>query len=147
MEETSMTIAPIRPFYTAHVRVKGGRSGTAVSADGALNLKLKAPGGAGDPEATNPEQLFAAGYAACYQDALMTLAKAQGIDASNSVVDADVSLGKIVGEDVYGLAVKLTVSIPGLDPAKVRELAAAAHLRCPYSRATRGNIQVDIVTA
>jgi Ohr subfamily peroxiredoxin len=147
MEELSMAIDQIKPFYTAHVTVKGGRSGTAVSDDGALDLKLKSPGAAGDPEATNPEQLFAAGYAACYQSALMSVAKMQEIDASECVVDADVSLGKVEGEDAYGLAVKLTVSIPGLDAAKVQELADAAHQRCPYSRATRGNIQVDIVTA
>src|SRR6187431_1807440 len=92
MENTSMTIARIKPFYTAHVSVEGGRSGTAVSDDGALNLKLKPPGAAGDPEATNPEQLFAAGYAACYQSALMSIAGMRDIDASASVVDAEVSL-------------------------------------------------------
>lgn len=142
-----MAIDHIKPFYTAHVEVQGGRSGTAVSDDGVLNLKLKSPGAAGDPEATNPEQLFAAGYAACYQSALISLAKTQDIDASASVVNAEVALGKVESEDAYGLAVKLTVSIPGLDAAKVQELADAAHQRCPYSRATRGNIQVDIVTA
>ena len=142
-----MTITPIKPFYTAHVTVEGGRSGTAVSDDGALNLKLKSPGAAGDPEATNPEQLFAAGYAACYQSALLSIAKAREIDATGCVVESEVSLGKVEGEDAYGLAVKLTVSIPGVDAASVQELADAAHQRCPYSRATRGNIQVDIITA
>jgi lipoyl-dependent peroxiredoxin len=142
-----MTTTQIKPFYTANVKVEGGRAGTAVSDDGALNLKLKSPGATGDPEATNPEQLFAAGYGACYQSALHSAAKAQGIDASGSVVDAEVSLGKEEGADAYGLAVKLIVSIPGLDADQVRELAEAAHQRCPYSRATRGNIQVDIVAA
>lgn len=142
-----MAISPITPFYTAKVKVSGGRSGSAVSDDGALDLKLTAPGAKGQPEATNPEQLFAAGYAACYQSALMSIARSEGVDASASVVDAEVSLGKETDGENYGLAVKLTVSIPGLDSAKVQELADAAHQRCPYSRATRGNIAVEIVTA
>ena len=142
-----MTITPIKPFYTAKVKVKGGRSGTAVSDDGVLNLKLKSPGAAGDPEATNPEQLFAAGWGACYQSALLAAARHAGLDASGSVVDVEVSLGKEEGGDAYGLAATITVAIPGLDEDQVRELADAAHQGCPYSRATRGNIRVDIETA
>ncbi len=142
-----MAITPIKPFYTTSVKVEGGRQGTAVSDDGALNLKLKSPGSAGDPEATNPEQLFAAGWGACYQSALMGAARDAGLDASGSVVDVEVSLGKEDGDGPYSLAATITVSIPGLDKAQVKELADAAHQRCPYSRATRGNIQVDIETA
>lgn len=141
-----MAITPIKPFYTASVKVQGGRSGTATSDDGTLHLKLKSPGAAGDPEATNPEQLFAAGWGACYQSALISVARDAGLDASGSEVHVDISLGKEGGDGPYNLAATIAVSIPGLEPSQVKELADAAHQRCPYSRATRGNIQVDIVT-
>lgn len=141
-----MTIAKINPMYSTTVTVTGGRQGTAKSDDGVLDLKLASPGAKNAEQATNPEQLFAAGYGACYQSALMGAARQRGIDASASVVHADVSLGK---DDAgsYGLAVTLTVSVPGLEPAQVQELAEAAHQTCPYSRATRDNIQVTIVVA
>lgn len=142
-----MAITPIKPFYTTSVRVEGGRSGTAVSDDGVLNLKLKSPGAAGDPDATNPEQLFAAGWGACYQSALMSVAREAGLDASASEVTVDVSLGKEGGDGPYSLAARIVVAIPGLEPEQVRELADAAHQRCPYSRATRDNIEVTVETA
>lgn len=141
-----MAIAKINPMYSTNVTVSGGRQGTAKSDNGVLDLKLAAPGAKNAEHATNPEQLFAAGYGACYQSALMAVAKGEGVDASSSVVNADVSLGKD-DADNYGLAVTLTVSIPGLEPAQVQKLADAAHQVCPYSRATRDNIQVNIVVA
>lgn len=140
-----MTIAKINPIYSTTVKVTGGRQGTAVSDDGILDLKLSSPGAKTAEPATNPEQLFAAGYAACYQSALMGAAQRANIDASASVVNADVSLGKEEGTGAFGLAVTLTVTIPGLDQVKVQELADAAHQVCPYSRATRGNIAVTIL--
>ena len=139
-----MGTATIDAVYTANVTVTGGREGRAVSDDGALDVELKRPGVAGNPHATNPEQLFAAGYAACFQSALLGVARRAGVDASGSTVHAAVSLGR---EDsgAYGLAVTLTVSIPRLDRATVQELADAAHETCPYSRATRGNIDVQVI--
>ncbi len=139
-----MPIAKINPVYTAEVTVTGGRHGHAVSTDGALDLKLASPGAKGDLSATNPEQLFAAAYAACYQDALASHAKRARLDASESTVTAAVSLGKEAG-GAYGLAVTLTVRMPGVDSQQARELANGALETCPYSRATRGNIEVTIV--
>jgi lipoyl-dependent peroxiredoxin len=136
----------IKPTYTTQVTVTGGRQGHAVSSDGVLDLQLKMPGASGARTGTNPEQLFAAGYAACFQSALLGTARRAGEDASDSTVLADVALGKD-DTGAYGLAVTLTVSIPGLERAKVQELADAAHQTCPYSRATRGNIDVQVTAA
>ena len=91
----------------------------------------------------NPETLFAAGYAACFQGALANRAQTQGIDTSDSTVTADVSLGKTADGGV-GLAVELKVEIPGVERAKAEELVELAHQFCPYSRATRGNINVTL---
>jgi Ohr subfamily peroxiredoxin len=142
-----LAVATIDPVYTASAKVIGGRSGHGTTSDGVLDVALKSPGAKGDPKATNPEQLFAVGYAACYQSALQTAARLAGEDASESVVQSDVSLGKDGNTGFYGLAVKLTVSIPGMDRSKVEALAHAAHERCPYSRATRGNIEVTITVS
>lgn len=138
-----MATAKINPVYTAEVTVSGARHGQAVSSDGALDLKLSSPG-AKSERGTNPEQLFAAAYAACYQDALASHAKRARLDASESTVTAAVSLGKDEG-GAYGLAVTLTVRLPGIDPERAREIANNARQTCPYSRATRGNIEVTIV--
>jgi Ohr subfamily peroxiredoxin len=134
----------IDPVYTARATVSGGRSGRGRTDDGALDVGLKTPGAGEDVTATNPEQLFAVGYAACYQQALMTVGRNRKVDVSNSVVESEVSLGKEAGGEFFGLAVSLTVRIPGLAKPEVQELAEAAHERCPYSRATRGNISVTI---
>lgn len=132
-----------RIAYTARVAVTGGRAGTARSDDGHLELDLRPPKELGGPGgATNPEQLFAAGYAACFQGALGVAGRRAGVDASASVVTAEVSMGP-VGE-AFGLAVVLDVEIPGVDQATCQELAEAAHRVCPYSNATRGNIAVEI---
>jgi Ohr subfamily peroxiredoxin len=100
--------------------------------------EMGGPGGA-----TNPEQLFAAGYAACFQSALAVVGRRAGTDTSQSTVEADVSIGPIPG-GAYGLAVALRVTIPGVDQATELSLAEAAHQVCPYSNATRGNIDVTL---
>ena len=135
---------PVKPLYTARATATGGRSGHAVSDDGLLDVHLRPPKEMGGPGGgTNPEQLFAAGYAACFQSALAVVGRREGVDTEDSLVEADVSIGTIGGGG-YGLAVALKVSIPGADPATARRLAEAAHQVCPYSNATRGNIEVTV---
>jgi osmotically inducible protein OsmC len=133
-----------RSLYTARATATGGRAGHAVSDDGILDLDLRPPKEMGGPGgATNPEQLFAAGYAACFQSALGVVGRREGTDTSQSTVEADVTIGSIAGGG-YGLAVSIRVTIPGVEPAKARALAEAAHQVCPYSNATRGNINVNL---
>jgi lipoyl-dependent peroxiredoxin len=142
-----VTTSLIKPLYTARATATGGRSGHAVSDDGVLDLDLKPPAEMGGPGgATNPEQLFAAGYAACFQSALAVVGRRQGVDTGGSRVEADVTIGTIPGGG-YGLAVALRVSIPGADAETTRALAEAAHQVCPYSNATRGNIDVTVSAA
>jgi lipoyl-dependent peroxiredoxin len=142
-----VTTSLTKPLYTARATATGGRAGHAVSDDGVLDLDLKPPAEMGGPGgATNPEQLFAAGYAACFQSALAVVGRRQGVDTSDSRVEADVSIGTIPGGG-YGLAVALRVSIPGADAETTRALADAAHQVCPYSNATRGNIDVTVSAA
>jgi lipoyl-dependent peroxiredoxin len=135
---------PDKVLYTAEVTSIGdGRNGRVVSSDHRLDLDLAMPpelGGSGN--GTNPEELFAAAYAACFHSALRGLARQAGADASESTVTAQVGVGPEA--DMYGLEVTLIIGIPGLDREKTRELAEAAHQRCPYSRATRGNISVEL---
>jgi lipoyl-dependent peroxiredoxin len=136
-----------RPLYTARATATGGREGHAVSDDGLLDVSLRPPKEMGGPGgATNPEQLFAAGYAACFQSALGGVGRRGGVDTSESTVEADVTIGAIHGGG-YGLAVTLRVTIPGVDPAQARSLTEAAHQVCPYSNATRGNIEVTLEVA
>jgi len=136
-----------KALYTARATATGGRAGHAVSDDGILDVDLQPPVSMGGPGgATNPEQLFAAGYAACFQSALGVVGRRAGVDTAASTVEADVSIGAIGGGG-YGLAVALRVTIPGVDPAQVRSLAEAAHQVCPYSNATRGNIDVQVLIA
>ena len=136
---------PDKVLYTAEVISTGdGRNGHVLSSDHRLDLDLAVPielDGPGGP-GTNPEQLFAAGYAACFHSALRGVARRAGVDPGESTVTAEVGVGP--EGDLYGLVVTLIVSIPGLDREKARELAEAAHQRCPYSRATRGNISVEL---
>ncbi|GGD83618.1 organic hydroperoxide resistance protein [Paenibacillus nasutitermitis] len=127
-------------IYTAHVTSRGGREGVVRSSDGHLNLKTTAP--KEGAEGTNPEQLFAAGYSACYHSALKSIAKSKNIDAEKSEVTASVQLHK--DDDGFKLSVVLEVSVPGLDEKQTMELAEAAHQMCPYSKATRGNIDVEL---
>lgn len=130
----------MKTMYKTEVTSHGGREGTVRSSDGHLELQVGMPGAGGD--ATNPEQLFAAGYAACYHSALKSIAQSKKIDTEGSEVIAHVSLHK--GDDGYMLSAVLEVKIPGLDESQIMELAEAAHQMCPYSKATRGNIAVDL---
>ncbi|MYU22052.1 organic hydroperoxide resistance protein [Streptomyces sp. SID8352] len=133
------------PLYTAAATATHGRAGRAVTSDGRLDLGLAAPvemGGGG--EGTNPEQLFAAGYAACFGGALGLVGRRAGVDVGEAAVTAEVTLGK-EGED-FALAVILRVELPGgIDAETGRKLVEEAHQVCPYSRATRGNVPVELV--
>jgi Ohr subfamily peroxiredoxin len=135
---------PDKVLYTAKATSTGdGRNGHVVSSDQRLDLDLALPpemGGSGN--GTNPEQLFAAGYAACFHSALRIVARRARVDPGDSTVSAEVGIGP-EGE-AFGLVVTLIISIPGLEREQVRELAEAAHQVCPYSRATRGNISVEL---
>jgi len=131
-------------LYTGRTHVTGGRDGAARSADGRLDIRLSPPGSAG--AGTNPEQLFAAGWSACFIGAMTIAAKAEGLVLpKETAVDAEVDLG--TGEGGYSLQARLTVSLPGIDPAQARAIVDAAHQTCPYSKATRGNIAVEIALA
>lgn len=132
-------------LYTARATATGGRTGTAESSDGALKVNLSTPrelGGAGGP-GTNPEQLFAAGYAACFIGALKAVAAGQKIALPNDVsITSDVGIGPIPAG--YGIQVAMAITLPGFERDKAEALVAAAHKVCPYSNATRGNIDVTL---
>jgi len=131
-------------IYTGRTHTLGGRDGSARSSDGRLDIRLSPPGAAGT--GTNPEQLFAAGWSACFIGALGRAARAAGVALPAGVaVDAEVDLGK--SGDGFALQARLNVSLPGLDPAVARMLIAEAHQICPYSKATRGNIAVQLALA
>lgn len=130
-------------LYRAHAKASGGRDGRAVSSDGVLDVKLSTPkelGGAGGA-ATNPEQLFAAGYSACFLGAMKFAAARDKIALPADVsVDGSVGIGAI--PTGFGIEVELKISLPGLARAEAEALIAKAHIVCPYSNATRGNIDV-----
>jgi len=137
-----MTIALTKVAFTTAATAKGGREGHVTSADGVIDLDTSMPKAGAEPKA-NPETLFASGYAACFQGALANRAKTKDVDTSDSTVTAEVSFGP--SEDGgFGIAVELKVTIPGVDPAQARELVELAHEFCPYSKATRGNIDVTL---
>jgi Ohr subfamily peroxiredoxin len=128
-------------LYTGKTHTTGGRNGEARSDDGRLDIKLSAPGSSGN--GTNPEQLLAAGWSACFIGAMGKAAVALKVTLPSDVaVDAEVDLGKT--EDAFFLQARLNVSLPGLDPVVARAVVDGAHQRCPYSKATRGNIDVTI---
>jgi Ohr subfamily peroxiredoxin len=135
----------IKALYTATATATGGRDGRAVSSDGILDVKLSTPrelGGQGG-EATNPEQLFAAGYSACFIGALKFVAGQQKKQLpADSSITGKVGIGQIPGG--FGLEVELNISLPGFDRDEAQTLVDAAHQVCPYSNATRGNIQVTL---
>lgn len=135
--------AVTKTLYTIAATATGGRDGNVTSEDGVLDLAVGKPGSRTNPKA-NPESLFAAGYAACFGSALNGVAKAQGLDTSESTVTARVTLGQT--DTGVGLAVTLEGRIPGVDEAKAQELMEQAHQVCPYSKATRGNIDVTLTT-
>ena len=139
-----MTKTLDKVLYTAKARTTGGRDGRAVSDDGLLDVKLAPPkelGGMGG--ATNPEQLFAAGYSACFMGALKHVAgmKKVGVPADASI-EANVDIGPI--PQGFGIAVQMAIHLPGLDRAVAQDLVDTAHQVCPYSNATRGNIVVEL---
>ncbi|MGU3432255.1 organic hydroperoxide resistance protein [Actinomycetes bacterium M1A6_2h] len=138
----------MKTLYTAEALATGdGRNGHGRTSDGKVDVNLAAPkemGGSGD--GTNPEQLFAVGYAACYHSALRMISKGEGVNIDDSSVGAQVSIGP---NDAGGfqLAVVLEVTLPNVEHNKAQELADKAHQVCPYSNATRGNIDVTITVA
>jgi lipoyl-dependent peroxiredoxin len=135
----------IKPLYTAEATAVGGRDGHATSADGYIDVDMKPPVEMGGPGGgTNPEELFAAGYAACFQSAMGVVARRQKVSVDGSTVTGKVTIGTIEGGG-FGLAVQLDVHIPGADDATTTSVIEAAHQVCPYSNATRGNIAVTLV--
>jgi lipoyl-dependent peroxiredoxin len=135
----------MKVLYTAEATASGGRNGHVESSDGVLKLDLAIPEAMGGPggEATNPEQLFAAGYAACFENALLAVARRRKKDVGHTEVTAQVGIGR-VEPTRYGLAVDLAVRLPDLPREEAEELVEAAHQVCPYSNATRGNIDVRL---
>ena len=128
-------------IYTAKAHTTGGREGgTSQSSDGRLDIKLTTPGAKGD--GTNPEQLFAAGWSSCFLSAIKLEAAATKVKLpTDAAVDAEVDLGVTAGE--YFLQARLNVSLPGIDRQTAQKLVDGAHRRCPYSKAVRGNINVE----
>jgi lipoyl-dependent peroxiredoxin len=135
----------MKAMYTAVATAHGGRQGHVTSDDGVLDLDTVTPKAMGGPggTGTNPEQLFAAGYAACFQSAMQFVAGQQKIDASGSTVTGHVSIGPNEAGAGFMLGVKHVVTLPNLDQAAAEKLVHDAHAVCPYSNATRGNIAVD----
>ena len=135
----------MKTLYTAEVTATGGRSGHVKSSDGVIDMPVTVPEGLGGKGgSTNPEQLFAAGYASCFQSALLLVAGKQQIKlAPDSTVTAQVSLNQLDNGN-YGLSVKLAVDVKGIDREKAEELVQQAHEVCPYSVGTRGNINVQL---
>ncbi|HTJ63851.1 MAG TPA: organic hydroperoxide resistance protein [Alphaproteobacteria bacterium] len=129
-------------LYTAKTHASGGRDGgSAHSSDGRLKVVFSRPGGAGD--GTNPEQLFAAGWSACFIGAMQVVAMRQKITLPpGTAIDAEVDLGP--SGDAFGIAARLNISLPGMERDAAQSLIEAAHQICPYSRATRGNIDATI---
>lgn len=134
-------------IYTAKAHTTGGREGRSVTDDGLLDVKLAPPkelGGNGG--ATNPEQLFAAGYSACFMGALKHVASMKKVTVpADASVDASVDIGPI--PQGFGIAVQMVVHLPGLDRVVAQDLLDTAHQVCPYSNATRGNIDVSLTLA
>ncbi|MDF0372488.1 organic hydroperoxide resistance protein [[Kitasatospora] papulosa] len=139
-----MTIQHIDVAYTAVATAENGRDGRVSTDDGALDVVVNPPkemGGSG--AGTNPEQLFAAGYSACFQGALGVVARQEKADITGSTVTASVSVGRTEAGG-FGLEVAISASIPNVDPATAQALVEKAHQVCPYSNATRGNIKVEL---
>ena len=136
-----MTSQHDKVLYTARTHATGGRDGVARSSDGRLDISLSSPGAPG--AGTNPEQLFAAGWSACFLGALGVAARETKVALpADTAVDAEVDLR--LGEGGYSLLARLNVSVPGLDRETASALLQRAHEVCPYSKATRGNIDVEI---
>jgi len=133
-------------IYTAHAHAVGGRNGTAKSDDGHLDVKLAFPKSmGGDGNGTNPEQLFATGYSACFLGALGLVARNQGVKLGEHSLDAEVDL--IKDDTSFHVGVRLKLTAPDLDRETAEKLLHAAHEVCPYSKATRGNVDVALEVA
>ncbi len=135
-------------LYTAEaVAIGAGRAGEVRSSDGVIDEQLAIPKELGGPggDATNPEQLFAAGYAACFNSAVTLVARQSKVELSSSSVTAKVGIGQQGGG--FGLTVTLRVDLPGVDKPVAEDIVAQAHMVCPYSNATRGNIEVELQVA
>ncbi|MER6131989.1 organic hydroperoxide resistance protein [Streptomyces sp. NPDC001815] len=140
---TSSAIRHSDVLYTAVATAENGRDGRVATDDGTLDVVVNPPkemGGSGS--GTNPEQLFAAGYSACFQGALGVVARQEKADLSGSTVTAKVGIGK--NDDGFGLIVEITADIPNVDATTARSLLEKAHEVCPYSKATRNNITVTL---
>lgn len=128
-------------LYTAKTRTTGGREGASRSSDGRLDVKLASPGAPGI--GTNPEQLFAAGWSACFEGAMALAARKRKIALpADTAIDAEVDLN--IADGAYFLRARLNVSVPGVDRDVVQAIVDDAHETCPYSKATRGNIDVTV---
>jgi len=141
-------LTPEKILYQAEMTATGGRDGRAARPDGGMQLALSVPKGLGGPggDGTNPEELFAAGYAACFIGALKLVGRMRKMTMPDDLsVTAKVGIGPV--PTGYGLAVELVVSLPGLDRAVAQDIMAGAHERCPYSNATRGNVDVVLTLA
>lgn len=141
-----MTDHVSEPLYTAVAHVDAGREGSAVFDDADVRLELGKPPtgrGQGDRSKLNPEQLFAAGYAACFHSALLHHARAHDVDTTGSEVVGRVGIGMVEGGGM-GLTVELRIELPGADPQAADRAVAAAHESCPYSRAVAGNVEVTL---
>lgn len=130
-------------IYTTAATSNGGREGRVRTEDGTIDLELKSPGAPGAEGYANPEMLFASGYAACFNGALNLAARLKRIRVGETTVTATVSLGKD-GEDNFLLEARIEATVPGVDQKTADELVRDAHNICPYSRATRGNIEVEL---
>jgi lipoyl-dependent peroxiredoxin len=136
-----------KPIYTAHATVTGGRAaGHGVTSDGILDVQLRLPSEmGGDSSGANPEQLFAVGYAACFEGALGVVARRESAELGDVSIDSGVSLSPNPSTKGFDLSVSLDVTLPGVaDPDQAVKIVAAAHQVCPYSNATRGNIEVAL---
>ena len=135
----------MKVLYTTEAVVEGGRAGHGRTADGRLAVQLSVPkelGAEGGP-GTNPEELFAVGYAACFQSGLLSLAQGRKLDASNSTITSRVGIGP-TGYGGFSLAVALDLHAPNISRIEAEDLMRRAHELCPYSNATRGNIDVSL---
>ncbi len=136
--------------YTAHAHTTGGRTGTSKTDDGRLEVTLDTPKamGGNDGAGTNPEQLFAVGYSACFLGALKAVARGEKVKIpDDATIDASVSFGENAKGSGFNIAVELKVTIPGFDQEQAEALVHKAHQVCPYSNATRGNVDVKLTVA
>jgi Ohr subfamily peroxiredoxin len=142
MSEQTAAAKPVKVLYTARTHTTGGREGGASrTSDGRLDVKLSVPGAPGN--GTNPEQLFAAGWSSCFLSAIKIHASQKKVKLqTDPAIDAEIDL--CTGDDGYSLRARLNVSLPGLDRQVAQSLLDAAEQTCPYSKATRGNIDVAI---